>query len=445
VKTRDLVDLAARNLREALFRNSLTTVGIGVGVASLVAILSLGVGLQDLANDRLAKSGLFDAVIVTPRAEFPGFGRGAAANPADAAPPKPLDDQAREAIEKLANVVEVYPEIRFPTEIHYDGKPYPTMVAGVPQSALEGGSFDGMKGSFFSGPGASETILQIDLARQLSDQPDSLIGKDLVLRYAERTPLPAGTGADASAGGFSIVPHEQKLRVIGIVETEPSAGIGTFGRGRLLIPLQLAEKLQATQTNDLRDLLRDTPEKHTYENLTARLKNAADVPAAEEEIKKMGFSAFSLLDATRSLGQVFAVFDMLLGIFGSLALVVASLGIVNTLVMAILERRREIGVLKALGASDRDVQRLFFAEAMAMGFLGGLVGVAIGWLISRVINLGTGIYLTRRQLPTINVAAVHWWMVLAAIGLSVVVSLAAGIYPASRAAKLNPVEALRYE
>jgi len=91
------------------------------------------------------------------------------------------------------------------------------------------------------------------------------------------------------------------------------------------------------------------------------------------------------------------------------------------------------------------VQRLFFAEAMAMGFLGGLVGVAIGWLISRVINLGTGIYLTRRQLPTINVAAVHWWMVLAAIGLSVVVSLAAGIYPASRAAKLNPVEALRYE
>ncbi len=445
MKTRDLVDLAARNLREAIFRNSLTTVGIGVGVASLVAILSLGVGLQDLANDRLAKSGLFDAVIITPLANFPGMG--GPMRPAGTPPPviRPLDDEARHKIEALPNVIEVYPEIRFPTEIHYNGNPYPTMVAGVPESAREGGSFDGMQGNFFSGPAADEAILQIDLARQLSNQPYTLIGKDLVLRYAERTPLAAGSGGNSEAGGFSIVPHEEKLRVVGIVTTEPSAGLGTFGRGRLLIPLQLAEKLQATQTNDLRDMLRDTPTKRTYDDLTARVKSASNVPAVEDAIKQMGFSAFSLLDATRSLAQVFAVFDMLLGIFGSLALVVASLGIVNTLVMAILERRREIGVLKALGASDRDVRRLFFAEATAMGFFGGVLGVFIGWLISRTINFGTDIYLTRRQLPSINVAAVHWWMVFAAIGLSVVVSLAAGIYPASRAAKLNPVEALRYE
>ena len=167
--------------------------------------------------------------------------------------------------------------------------------------------------------------------------------------------------------------------------------------------------------------------------------------AAEDAIKKMGFSAFSLLDATRNLRLVFTVFDLLLLIFGSLALVVASLGIINTLVMAILERRREIGVLKALGAADRDVQRLFFAEAAAMGLLGGVLGVAIGWLIGRALNFGTDVYLTRQQLPAITIAAVPWWMVAAAIAFSVAVSLAAGIYPASRAAKLNPVEALRYE
>ena len=79
--------------------------------------------------------------------------------------------------------------------------------------------------------------------------------------------------------------------------------------------------------------------------------------------------------------------------------------------MAILERRREIGVLKALGAADRDVQRLFFAEAGAMGLLGGVLGVAIGWLIGRAINFGTDVYLTRQQLPAITVAAVPWWMV----------------------------------
>ena len=88
--------------------------------------------------------------------------------------------------------------------------------------------------------------------------------------------------------------------------------------------------------------------------------------------------------------------DLFLGIFGSLALAVASIGIVNTLVMAILERRREIGIMKAIGASDGDVRKLFFAEAGAMGLLGGVVGVTLGWAIGHIINLGTNIYLKRQ-------------------------------------------------
>jgi putative ABC transport system permease protein len=231
---------------------------------------------------------------------------------------------------------------------------------------------------------------------------------------------------------------------VGVVETEPGA-IGGVGRGRLLIPQEVAETLRAAQTNDLRDLLRDTPSKRTYESLTVRVKGASQVKGVEETIKQLGFAAFSLLDASRNLSVVFAVFDLLLGIFGSLALVVASLGIVNTLVMAILERRREIGVLKALGAADRDVRRLFFTEAAVMGLLGGISGVLLGWLIERAINFATSVYLSRQQLPAIKVAAVPWWMVVVAIAFSIAVSLAAGIYPASRAARLDPVEALRYE
>ena len=300
----------------------------------------------------------------------------------------------------------MYPEIRFPTEIHYAGNPYATVVAGVPDSARADGAFDGMKGKFFSSASADEAILQIDLAKQLSTQPDSLLGKQIILRYAERQALPSSSdGKDSSPGGFSIVPHEKNLRVIGIVETEPAAGIGGFGRGRLLIPLEVAEALQASQANDLRDLLRDGPPRRSYESLTVRVNGASNVKAAEDAIKQMGFSAFSLLDASRNLSLVFAVFDLFLGIFGSLALVVASLGIINTLVMAILERRREIGVLKALGAADRDIRRLFFVEAGAMGLLGGIFGVFIGWLIGHAINFGTNIYLSRRALPGISVTA----------------------------------------
>lgn len=460
MKARDLTELAGRNLREALLRNSLTTLGIAVGVASLVAMLSLGVGLQQLASKRLSRSGLFDAIFVSSRPNR-GFGRPTRPDPANATPAKILDAEARQKIAGLANVVEVYPEIRFPTEVQFEGKPYPTMVAGIPPSAKTDGAFEGIKGAFFSGLNVDEAVLQIEFAKDLSTQPDSLLGKNLTLRYAERQPLPpepnagktkagaAGSDSNSEDGnlspGFSIVPHEKTFRIVGIVETEPATGFGGFGRGRLLIPMQVAETLRIAQANDLREILRGTSSKASYDSLTVRVKGPSQVKSVEDAIQAMGFTTFSLLDATKSLRQVFAVFDLLLGIFGSLALAVASLGIINTLVMAILERRREIGILKALGAADRDIRRLFFAEAGVMGLVGGIMGVALGWLIGSSLTFGTNVYLRRQELPPIDLSSIPWWMVAGAIGFSVAVSLAAGIYPASRAAKLNPVEALRYE
>jgi putative ABC transport system permease protein len=468
VKIRDLTELAARNLREALLRNSLTTLGIAVGVASLVAMVSLGVGLQELASKRLSSSGLFDAVFVSPKMNDRGFGRPPRQTIASSEEDRPLNEDARLQMTKLPNVVEVYPEIRFSTEILYDGHSYMTMVAGIPDSARNGGAFDGMKGSFFSSPDADEAILQVEFAKQLSHKPDSLIGKEITIRYAERQALPpdnssrtaakppatnaAGknTSTDSSlSAGFNVIPRQAKLRVVGIVETEPAAGFGGFGRGRVLIPEGPAQKLSAAQQNDLRDILRASSGNRSsgraYASLTVRVKKPADVKGAEDAIKAMGFSAFSLLDASKNLQLVFSVFDAILALFGSLALIVASLGIVNTLVMAILERRREIGVLKALGASDGDVRKLFFAEAGAMGLLGGVLGVFIGWLIGRGLTLGTNIYLRRQDLPDIQISSVPWWMVATAIAFSIAVSLAAGLYPASRASRLNPVEALRYE
>ncbi len=453
MKAGDLGELALRNLREAVLRNSLTTLGVAVGVASLVAMLSLGVGLQELASKRLSNSGLFDTVIVMPRRNMQTMRR-PTATPASVKEAPALDEDARKTMERLPNVVEVYPQIRFPTEVRYNGNPYSTIVAGVPDSARGNGSYDGIQGSFFSGPNADEAILQIEFAKDLSDQTATLIGKDLVVRYAERQALPrqsgssdgsAGYGADASGGGFSIVPREKKLRIVGIIETEPAAGFGGFGSGRLLIPLEVASTLRAAQVNDLRDAVRATNGKPAYASLTVRAKSPSQIEAIENAIKAMGFGTFSLLDASRNLKLFFTIFDLLLAIFGSLALAVATLGIINTLVMAILERRREIGILKALGAADRDVKQLFFVEAGVMGLFGGVLGVGFGWFIGRTLTWGTNIYLHRQNLPSAHVFSVPWWLVLGAIAFAVAVSLAAGLYPATRAARLNPVEALRYE
>jgi putative ABC transport system permease protein len=481
MKVRDMTELAVRNLRESMLRNSLTTLGVAVGVASLVAMLSLGVGLQELASKRLSRSGLFDAVFVTTQGNFREFGR---SRPRTAASgdPRVLDDDARHDLAHLPGVTEVYPDVRFATEVRYQGTPYATMVAGVPMSGLASGAFDGMQGKFFSSANADEAILQIEFAREITPQTETLVGKDLELRYAERQVLAAEPDSSASAGspapkktekpsaavhgsspaalqtqppqgddasplggGFSIVPRQKLLRIVGVVDSEPAAGFGGIGRGRVFIPLQVAEALRATQANDLRDALRGRTGKPSYLSLTVRVDGPSKVKDVEAVIKQMGFATFSLLDATKNIRLVFAVFDVLLGIFGSLALVVSSLGIINTLVMAILDRRREIGVLKALGAADGDIQKLFFVEAGAMGFLGGVLGVVFGWLIGRALTFALNVYLRKQELPGIDVTSVPWWLAAGAIGFAVVVSLIAGMYPASRAAKLNPVEALRYE
>jgi putative ABC transport system permease protein len=470
MKTYDLSELALRNLRESSLRNSLTTVGISVGVASLVAMLSLGIGLQKLATKHLAKSGLFDTVVVTSRRELRGFNRDDERSTASAAESRTLDEPARQEIERLPDVLEAYPDIRFITELSYQNKTHLTMVSGIPDSARSNDAFTGIPGSFFSSERAPEVILQKSFALELlgkapppgheDDVPVSelakpLLGQELVMRYAQRVSAPdsaegstpaksgASIGSESDAA-YSVISREQKLNIVGISDLDPDSMRGA-ARARVFLPLKLAQDLRVMQPSDVRDSMRGFSKQPSYSTVSVRVRNPKNVEAVEQAIKKLGFNTFSILDATRSLRQFFAVLDLFLGIFGSLALAVASIGIVNTLVMAILERRREIGIMKAIGASDGDVKKLFFAEAGAMGLLGGVVGVALGWAIGHIINLGTNIYLKRQALPPESFWSVPWWLVGAAIVFAFIVSLVSGLYPAARAARLDPVQALRYE
>jgi len=473
MKTYDLSELALRNLRESSLRNSLTTVGISVGVASLVAMLSLGIGLQKLATRHLAKSGLFDTVVVTSRRELRGFSRDdEQRSTASAAESRALDEPARQEIERLPDVLEAYPDIRFITELSYQDKPHLTMVSGIPDSARSNDAFAGIPGRFFSSETAPEVILQKSFALELlgktpppgqedeipvNDLAKPLLGQELIMRYAQRVaaspssadnaPAKAGLAPPAqteSDAAYSVVSREQKLKIVGISDLDPDSMRGA-ARARVFLPLKLAQDLRVMQPSDVRESMRGFNKQPSYSTISVRVKNPKQVEAVEQAIKKLGFNTFSILDATRSLRQFFAVLDLFLGIFGSLALAVASIGIVNTLVMAILERRREIGIMKAIGASDGDVKKLFFAEAGAMGLLGGVVGVALGWTIGHIINLGTNIYLKRQSLPPESFWAVPWWLVGAAIVFAFIVSLVSGLYPAARAARLDPVQALRYE
>jgi putative ABC transport system permease protein len=468
MKLPDLTELALRNLRESLLRNSLTTIGISVGVASLVAMLSLGIGLQQLASRRLMKSGLFDTVVVTSRRDLRNFGRDDERNAPAPGESRILDEPTRQQIERLPNVAEAYPDIRFITELRFEDKPHLTTVAALPASAKSNDAFETVQGSFFSSDIAPEAILQKTFAEELlgktpkrgldetnvKDLAAPLLGKELIMRYAQREPAPSTPTANGKntasedqslgAAAYSVVSREQKLKIVGVTELDPESMRGPT-RARVFLPLGLAENLHVMQPTDLRETSRAATDQPLYAAVSVRVKDPSKIQAVEDAIKKMGFNAFSILDASRSIQQFFKVLYAFLGIFGSLALVVSSIGIVNTLVMAILERRREIGIMKAIGASDKDVMKLFFAEAGAMGLLGGVIGVALGWAIGQVINLGTNIYLKSQSFPPEHFWAVPLWLVGFALLFSFLVSLAAGLYPAARAARLDPVQALRYE
>lgn len=477
MKGYDLLDLAVRNLRQSKLRNGLTTVGISVGVASLVAMLSLGVGLQQLATKRLAGSGMFDTVFVTSKQDFRGFDREDDKKTTHPELSPVLDDAARNKMASLPNVTEVEPEIRVMGELLVNGQPHFGFMSGLPMSARDNEAFDTLQGKFFSNDTADEAILLKDFAKEIDEKnPASLIGQTVTLRYGERQALPAESsdrgdrpqlaadnnngGGDrpaASAGadkgdlgdssgdeGFSVVRKTQTLKVVGIIESEPYGGMRTVSRARIFLPVGLTENLNMAQFSDMRNPLRSGGGK-TYMTLTVRVKDPGKVSSVQDAINQMGFRTFSVLDATKSLRQFFTVLDLFLGIFGSLALAVATLAIVNTLVMAVLERRREIGVMKAIGASDGDVKRLFFTEAGAMGFLGGLLGIALGFAIGKSINVGTAIYMHRHAMTAERVWSMPPWLIGAAILFSIAVSLLAGLYPASGAARLDPVQTLKYE
>jgi putative ABC transport system permease protein len=260
------------------------------------------------------------------------------------------------------------------------------------------------------------------------------------------------TAPDPPAGGM-LQPRSvtQRFTIVGIVERPGGAlPMGGGGISGVMIPLEQARPIGAEAIVGRQSMLGTgpTPANRAYNSLTIKVSRAAAVPDVQEKVKALGFTTFSLQDALKNAKRLFVILDIVLGLIGSIALAVSSLGIVNTMVMSILERTREIGIMKAIGGSDADVRGIFLVEASAIGLLGGIGGIAIGWAVGRVINFGANMYVRSQQAggPTdLDLFSLPLWLIGGAIGFSILVSLIAGSYPARRAARLDPIQALRHD
>ena len=292
-------------------------------------------------------------------------------------------------------------------------------------------------GRFFDGGPEPEAILGAPLARRLGfAMPQQAIGARLELEAAGLAP---------QAGNSLTLAHRKlEVTVVGVYELPPL--LPKAARSSLLLPVDLMRGLPGTQVDSaLARLKVGGDAKHAgYSSVTVRVREPRDLGAVDERIKGLGYQTKTSLSRFNELQTFFILLEVLLATIGTVALIIAALGVVNTLLMAVLERYQEIGICKALGASDGDLVVLFLTEAALIGLLGGLGGLVLGRVVSFGLDTGLDIY-ARRQGATspLDLFAFPPWLLAGTVLFAVVVSLLAGVYPALRAARADPIQTLR--
>ena len=183
-----------------------------------------------------------------------------------------------------------------------------------------------------------------------------------------------------------------------------------------------------------------------YDSAVVRVTDPVELTEVRKRITELGFGSFSIVDELDQIRTVFLIIDSVLGLLGGISLLVASFGIANTMIMSILERTREIGIMKAIGAEDREIKLIFFVEAAVIGIFGGVIGVLMAWGIDALANrLAYRFILKPQGASFVDFFSLPPYLSLGAILFALLVSILAALYPAARAARIDPVRALRHD
>lgn len=422
----DMARTALDNLSRRPVRNLLTGTGVLIGIVTLVAMVSFGVGVQSEIRRNFEAIGL-ENVFVT--AQFPDAVTNEFEPFANSTPVQPLTPALADQFAALPEVASVTPVLSVPAgldlTIAFNGQTAPVRITDSP---IEG---------FFGPPGSSELLAGQDIAT--SGRADAIVIVDALadklLADANRTGYDALLGQTVTLTGT--LPRGETedftATIVGVragfSERLIDAGIG------------LRADIKAWWYNQP-----DTLETDGYDALVVRARNLDSIPTVVAFAETNDLNAQSIEAILSLASQVFSILNALLGSVGALALLVAALGVANTMMMAIFERTREIGILKALGAAPGEVRLLFVVESALLGLLGGIGGLIIGTLLGKLVEWVAKQYLISEGVTNIGaLSIVPPWLAIGALIFATLIGILAGIYPAARAAALDPVAALRYE
>ncbi|HEV7743768.1 MAG TPA: FtsX-like permease family protein [Pyrinomonadaceae bacterium] len=480
----DIFQLALRNLRQAKLRAILTTMGVIVGVAVIVTMVSFGLGLQRNMLSRFKALDLFNEVqvfgrtmgsLVAPKGQSGSRNDGDRRRRTDTEPTRSLDDSAVEEISKIPGVAYVEPSIQLVGFVRTNGHSQIESIGGasVPN---EGSRFKELvAGQMISAADADEAIVSDTFASDFGyEKPADAIGKTLEFLSTPKEAANGSSDNQEGAPNFFGLPLDddsspdegselvaKRFRIVGVLNPQVKDGAGQGGlRGlfpgaRIYIPLPAARQWGIDHRGPMGQvalaLARESgkvgeSDTEGYDSAIIRVNDPVALTAVRSRLKELGFASFSIVDQLEQFRTVFLIIDSVLGLLGGISLLVASFGIANTMIMSILERTREIGIMKAIGAEDREIKLIFFVEAAVLGLLGGFIGVLAAWAIDAIANrLAYRFFLKPNGASFVDFFYLPPWLSIGAILFALFVSILAALYPAARAARIDPVRALRHD
>lgn len=404
--TQDLIEETLNSISSNKVRSSLTVLGIVIGIGSVIAMISIGQGAQQSIQSSIESIGS-NLLMVSPGQQRQ-FGGGPSQGQGSA---QTLTLADVEAIKTLANIKAVEPQLSRRYQVTAKSMNTNTTVIGTAATYPDVHNVIINSGSFFTEQ-QNQSLERV-----------AVLGPTVVLDLFGSTTEPVGQRIRIKQIDF---------RVIGVTKAKGGTGFGNAD-DQIFVPLYTAQRYLAGTTYvgtiNVQSVDQDSLT-IVQQDLTALLLDRHKISDAAQA----DFNILNQADIVATASSVTNTFTMLLAAIAGISLVVGGIGIMNMMLTNVTERTREIGLRKAIGAEKRDISNQFLAEAVALTFTGGAVGIAFGWLIaqgvSKFANIATSVSLSS---------------VILAFGVSAGIGIVFGYYPAKRAAKLNPIEALRYE
>ncbi len=399
---------AMESLTANKMRSGLTILGIVIGVASVIAMLAIGAGAERSILGQIEGIGT-NLLFVLPGGEE------------DVRNPKPLTQGDARALAdplQVPSAAAVAPVLNGRVEVSFAGESRGTSVVGVTPEYAGVRNVGVAEGAFITSEqltGRSAVVLiGTDVAESLFGRTEGLVGESIRI-------------------------EGQPFRIVGVLEAQGGGATGSAD-DQVLVPLTTAQarllnRAQADEVDTIFVQARDSesvPQAMEEVSAVLRTRHRTDIGADD-------FTVFTQQEFLDTASTITGILTILLGGIAGISLLVGGIGIMNIMLVSVIERTREIGLRKAMGARKQDILTQFLIESGVLSLGGGLIGIIFGWLISALVGriaAGTGTPIN----PVVGLDAV-----LLATIFSAAVGLFFGLYPANRAAGLEPVEALRYE